>query len=153
MVDFGQIFEFSSFFVTFRNFSIVDRPGSVRNRSELFASKIRRPATPERAVHMCGNRQYRSLPRGAVCTFFGSHELAAFSGGPVSQMIQTSNRNRSVQTPDPAQIGSRTFPTFLLSYRGASNANCTKPRRFGHLTLPGTLFREGAKCCISYAKI
>ena len=88
---------FSSFFVTFRNFSIVYRPGSVRNRSELFASKIRAPATPERAVHMCGNGQYRSLPRGAVCTFFGKHELAAFSGGPVSQMIQIPNRSRSLQ--------------------------------------------------------
>ena len=53
LVNFHHV---SSFFVTFRNFSIVDRPGSVRNRSELFASKIRQPAAPERAVHMCRTR-------------------------------------------------------------------------------------------------
>ena len=55
--------------------------------------------------------------------------------------------------PDPAQIGSRTFLTFLLTYRRRCNAKCTKPHQFGHSMRPGTLFREGAKCCISYAKI
>ena len=93
---------FSSFFVTFRNFSIVCRRGSVRNRSELFAAKIREPATPERAVHMCGNGQYRSLPRGAVCTFFGRHELAAFSGGPDSLPDDPDSKSVPI-APDPSR--------------------------------------------------
>ena len=32
---------------------------------------------------MCAPCQYRSLPRGTLCTFFGKHDFAAFSGGPV----------------------------------------------------------------------
>ena len=68
---------FWSIFVTFRYFSIVGTPGSVQNRSELFATKVRGPVGVEREVHMCPNRPNRSLERGATRAFFKFSELTA----------------------------------------------------------------------------
>ena len=42
---------------------------------------------------------------------------------------------------------------FRVIYAGASNANCTKHHLFGHSKRPATLFREGAKCFISGARM
>ena len=42
---------------------------------------------------------------------------------------------------------------FRVIYTGASNANCTKHHLFGHSKRPATLFREGAKCFISGARM
>ena len=42
---------------------------------------------------------------------------------------------------------------FRAIYAGASNANCTKHHLFGHSKRPATLFREGAKCFISGARM
>ena len=47
------------------------------------------------------------------------------------------------------QIRSRTFLGSRPTYRGGSDANGAKPRRFGHLTRPGTLFRGGSDRSIS----
>ena len=66
---------FWSILVTFRYFSIVDTRGSVQNRSELFAAKIRGPVGVERPVHMCANRQYLSHAGGTLGTDLDIQEV------------------------------------------------------------------------------
>ena len=87
---------FCLFLRIFRCFCTKHTPASVLNRSELFALKIRGPVLAERPVHMCAPCQYRSLPRGTLCTFFGKHDFAAFSGGPVMPGLPDDPDSKSI---------------------------------------------------------
>ena len=87
LIDFHY---FSLFLIIFRAVCNIDTPGSVQNRSELFAAKHRGPGGSEKAVHMCETLQicdYRSLAGGAARGFNNFYyflELNHFTDIPIS---------------------------------------------------------------------
>ena len=109
---------------------------------------------------MCRSCPYLSLPGGAATAFFDDHQIrgARDGGHRTSQDASKSGiPNFELHTAAPI-LQIHRWPTdgpahFRVIYAGASNANCTKHHLFGHSKRPATLFREGAKCFISGARM